>query len=48
MELEVKINRHGGTSNYLYADGHVDTTPEETIVQWVNQGTVTSNFAKPQ
>lgn len=48
MEAEVKINRHGGAANYLYADGHIDTIPEETIVQWVNQGTVNSNFARPQ
>ena len=48
MEMEVKINRHGGSSNYLYADGHVDLFGEEKIVEWVNQGTVGSNFAKPQ
>ncbi len=48
MEMEVKINRHGGSANYLYADGHVDLIGEETIAQWVNSGTVGSNFGKPQ
>jgi prepilin-type N-terminal cleavage/methylation domain-containing protein/prepilin-type processing-associated H-X9-DG protein len=45
MELEVQINRHGGSANYLYADGHVDLIGEETIVGWINSGV---NFAKPQ
>jgi prepilin-type N-terminal cleavage/methylation domain-containing protein/prepilin-type processing-associated H-X9-DG protein len=45
MILEVQINRHGGSANYLYADGHVDLIGEETIAGWVDSG---NNFAKPQ
>jgi prepilin-type processing-associated H-X9-DG protein/prepilin-type N-terminal cleavage/methylation domain-containing protein len=45
MESEVQINRHGGSANYLYADGHVDLIGEETIAGWANSGV---NFAKPQ
>ena len=45
MQLEVQINRHGGLANYLYADGHVVTIPEETIAGWAGMGV---NFAKPQ
>jgi prepilin-type N-terminal cleavage/methylation domain-containing protein/prepilin-type processing-associated H-X9-DG protein len=46
---EIKPDRHGPSSNYLYADGHVETIPEETIYEWVQrdiaQGT---NLARPQ
>ena len=46
---EIKPDRHGPSSNYLYADGHVETIPEETVFQWVQrdiaQGT---SFAKPK
>lgn len=45
MRLEVQINRHAGAANYLYADGHVDLIPEETVGQWTDAGT---NFAKPE
>ena len=46
---EIKPDRHGPSSNYLYADGHVETIPEETIFEWVQrdiaQGT---SFARPK
>jgi prepilin-type processing-associated H-X9-DG protein len=45
MQLEVQINRHAGAANYLYADGHVDLIPEDTIAKWASSGV---NFAKPQ
>ncbi len=46
---EFKADRHlGDTSNYLYADGHVETIGMETVYRWVEndmaQGT---NFAQP-
>jgi prepilin-type processing-associated H-X9-DG protein len=45
---EVKPDRHGESSNYLFADGHVETIAEEMVYQWmerdVQQGT---NFAIP-
>ncbi|MEX2113243.1 MAG: DUF1559 domain-containing protein [Pirellulales bacterium] len=46
---EFKPDRHiGETSNYLYADGHVETISMETVYRWV-QDDVTrgTNFAKP-
>jgi prepilin-type N-terminal cleavage/methylation domain-containing protein/prepilin-type processing-associated H-X9-DG protein len=46
---EIKPDRHGPASNYLYADGHVETIPEETVFEWVQrdiaQGT---HFARPR
>jgi prepilin-type N-terminal cleavage/methylation domain-containing protein/prepilin-type processing-associated H-X9-DG protein len=48
MKLEVQTNRHDGSANYLYADGHVDLIGEETIAQWIGAGTTINNFTKPQ
>jgi prepilin-type N-terminal cleavage/methylation domain-containing protein/prepilin-type processing-associated H-X9-DG protein len=48
MLMEVQINRHGGSANYLYADGHVDLIGEGKIAEWINAGTVQVNFTKPQ
>jgi len=49
MLSEIKPDRHGPSANYLYADGHVETIPEETLFEWVQrdiaQGT---NFARPR
>ena len=45
MKLEVQINRHDGSANYPYADGHVELIGEETIGGYANSG---FNFAKPQ
>ena len=46
---EVKPDRHSGSANYLYADGHVETLSEEVVYEWmqldVAQGT---NFAVPR
>ncbi len=42
---EIQPDRHyGPTANYLFADGHVRTIPEDTIAQWVADG---HNFALP-
>ena len=49
MLTEIKPNRHGDSANYLYADGHVDTIPEETVFDWVQQNIAKgTNFARPQ
>jgi prepilin-type processing-associated H-X9-DG protein len=48
MLTEVQINRHGGSANYLYADGHVDLIGEDKIAEWINSGTVQANFTRPQ
>ncbi|MBX9788706.1 MAG: hypothetical protein K2Y37_07295 [Pirellulales bacterium] len=31
MLLEIQPDRHFGTSNYLFADAHVETIPVETV-----------------
>jgi prepilin-type processing-associated H-X9-DG protein len=43
IKKETQLDRHIAVSNYLYADGHVETISEDQIIQWVNQG---FNFAK--
>jgi prepilin-type processing-associated H-X9-DG protein/prepilin-type N-terminal cleavage/methylation domain-containing protein len=45
IEADLQINRHGGSANYAYADGHVELIGEETIAGYANSG---FNFAKPQ
>jgi len=48
MLIEIQPNRHGETANYLYADGHVDTIPEATVYQWMQQDIKNgTNFARP-
>nr|WP_231956396.1 hypothetical protein [Posidoniimonas polymericola] len=45
VTAEVATDRHTGqVANYLYADGHVDALPAETIVEWCRSG---ENFARP-
>jgi prepilin-type N-terminal cleavage/methylation domain-containing protein/prepilin-type processing-associated H-X9-DG protein len=46
---EIHPARHQGTSNYLYADGHVETIAETTLREWVENDIVSGmNFAKPK
>ena len=45
IRADVAIDRHAGSANYLYADGHVITLPEEQIAEWVFAG---FNIVKPQ
>lgn len=45
---EVAVNRHDGTANYLYADGHVETHAAETIDQWCSEGKEHRNFVLPK
>lgn len=48
MLQEIQPNRHVDSANYLYADGHVDTIPETTVYQWVEQDIKNgTNFAQP-
>lgn len=45
VEAEVAVDRHqGGASNFLYADGHVQTRGAEEIGRWCDEG---FNFAIP-
>ncbi len=41
---EIAIERHNGTTHFLYADGHVDLVPSEQVARWVD---LRFNFAKP-
>ena len=42
---EIQPNRHFGTANYLYADGHVDVIPASTIAEWIE---TYHDFSKPE
>jgi prepilin-type N-terminal cleavage/methylation domain-containing protein/prepilin-type processing-associated H-X9-DG protein len=45
IEAEVQLDQHLDTSNYLYADAHVDTISTGQIYEWINAG---FDFAKPE
>ena len=45
VRAEIAVERHGGTTHFLYADGHVDEVSAEQIGRWCDDGT---NFAKPR
>ena len=45
IRRDIQIDRHLGSANYAYVDGHVDTITAEQIEQWANEN---FNFAKPQ
>ncbi len=42
---EIAVDRHSGTTHFLYADGHVDLVPSEQIRQWADEA---FNFAQPE
>jgi len=50
IERDIQLARHQYVaSNYLYADGHVETIPADTVRRWIDEGIQgTRNFAKPQ
>lgn len=45
IEAEVQLDRHLGSANYLYADGHVDSLGADRVYEWVQAG---FDFAKPE
>jgi prepilin-type N-terminal cleavage/methylation domain-containing protein/prepilin-type processing-associated H-X9-DG protein len=56
MLQEIQPNRHFGTANYLFADGHVETIAEDIVYGWVQHDIETwkasnyfsgDNFARP-
>lgn len=47
VSSEVAVERHNGTANYLYVDGHVETHGAEIIQDWCLEGTEDLNFALP-
>lgn len=42
---DLAVERHAGSANYLYADGHVAAIPSSQISEWVDAPLF--NFAKP-
>ncbi len=44
ISQEIAVDRHHGTSHFLYADGHVEAITSQQISQWADQA---FNFAKP-
>lgn len=48
LELEIAPDRHAGTANYLFADGHVSGISDSTLRAWTEQDvTDGTNFAQP-
>ncbi|MEM9412414.1 MAG: DUF1559 domain-containing protein [Planctomycetota bacterium] len=48
LQREVDTSRHFNSSNYLYADGHVSTVAEDTILEWTQRDIENeTNFALP-
>lgn len=45
ISAEVAVDRHHGTSHFLYADGHVELITSQQISQWADEA---YNFARPQ
>jgi prepilin-type processing-associated H-X9-DG protein len=45
IELDIKLDRHLTTSNYLYADGHVEAIPAPQIYDWIAEN---FDFARPE
>jgi prepilin-type processing-associated H-X9-DG protein/prepilin-type N-terminal cleavage/methylation domain-containing protein len=45
IQAEVAVDRHQGTSHFLYADGHVELISSQQVGQWADEA---HNFAKPQ
>lgn len=50
IDRDIQLERHQHVAaNYLYADGHVETIPADTVRRWIDEGIQgTRNFAKPQ
>jgi prepilin-type processing-associated H-X9-DG protein len=44
IAAEISVDRHGDTTHFLYADGHVDAVESRQIDEWATQP---FNFAKP-
>ena len=44
IDKEIAIDRHNGTSHFLYADGHVELISVEQIEEWAQEQ---FDFAKP-
>lgn len=45
IQVDIHLERHANTSNYLFLDGHVETIASAQIIDWANEPL---NFAAPQ
>lgn len=48
IEADAAIERHAGSSHFLYADWHVGSTPAVTVAEWADTQTPTDNFCIPK
>ena len=48
IEADAAIERHTGSSHFLYADWHVGPTPAVTVAEWADTQTPTDNFCIPK
>ena len=48
IEADAAIERHAGSSHFLYADWHVGPTPAVTVAEWADTQTPTDNFCIPK
>ena len=48
IEADAAIERHAGSSHFLYADWHVGPTPAVTVAEWADNQTPTDNFCLPK
>jgi len=50
IDRDIQLDRHQQQhANYLYADGHVETIPAETVRGWIDEGIRgVRHFAKPR
>jgi prepilin-type processing-associated H-X9-DG protein len=47
MNTEVETRRHGSTSNYLFADGHVEAIDAEALMERARKARANENFTAP-
>lgn len=48
IEADAAIERHAGSSHFLYADWRVGPTPAVTVAEWADTQTPTDNFCIPK
>jgi prepilin-type N-terminal cleavage/methylation domain-containing protein/prepilin-type processing-associated H-X9-DG protein len=45
VKMDIRLDRHNGTGNYLLADGHVDVIAATQVLEWID---ALFDFAKPE
>jgi len=48
IEADAAIERHAGSSHFLYADWHIGPMPAVTVAEWADTQTPTDNFCLPK